>query len=124
GRDPRDIGPLMHDLQVQMHLFGRYGATMFALSGIDIALWDIAGKLAGQPLHRLLGGARRHQLAAYASLFRYNDAKVVAGLAERALGEGYGMLKLHESTVEPVAAARQVAGDAVPITLDVNCAWT
>ena len=124
GRDPRDIGALMQDLQLQMHLFGRYGATMFALSGIDIALWDIAGKLAGQPLHRLLGGARRRELAAYASLFRYNDAKVVAGLAEKALAEGYTMLKLHESTVEPVAAARRVAGEAVPITLDVNCAWT
>jgi D-galactarolactone cycloisomerase len=124
GKDPTQINALMHDLQVQMHLFGRYGATMFALSGVDLALWDIAGKLAKLPLSRLLGGARRTELFAYASLFKYNDAKTVARLSEQALGEGYTMLKLHEFTVEPVAAARKVAGDAIPITLDVNCAWS
>jgi L-alanine-DL-glutamate epimerase-like enolase superfamily enzyme len=124
GKDPTQINQVMHEMQVQMHLFGRYGATMFALSGVDLALWDIAGKLANLPLSRLLGGARRTELFAYASLFKYNDAKTVAALSEKALGEGYTMLKLHEFTVEPVVAARQVAGDAIPITLDVNCAWT
>ena len=78
GQDARDIAGLSYDLQQKLHLFGRYGATMFALSGIDLALWDIAGKLANQPLHRLIGGARRTELQAYASLFKYNDATTVA----------------------------------------------
>ena len=50
GRDPSAIDALMHDLQQTLHLFGRSGAVMYALSGVDIALWDIAGKVAGQPL--------------------------------------------------------------------------
>ena len=69
GRDPSAIDALMHDLQQTLHLFGRSGAVMYALSGVDIALWDIAGKVAGEPLYRLLGGTDR-ALPAYASLLR------------------------------------------------------
>src|SRR5947199_1757975 len=46
GRDARDIAKLSYELQQTLHLFGRYGITIFALSGLDIALWDIAGKAA------------------------------------------------------------------------------
>src|ERR1044072_4078284 len=56
GRDARDIARLSYELQQTLHLFGRYGITIFALSGLDIALWDIAAKAANLPLHRLLGG--------------------------------------------------------------------
>ena len=51
GRDPADIPALMRDLQHKVHLLGRTGPVMYALSGIDIALWDIAGKAAGQPVY-------------------------------------------------------------------------
>ena len=47
---------------------------MFALSGLDIALWDIAGKRVGKPLHELLGGAKKKQLPCYASLVRYGGS--------------------------------------------------
>ena len=57
GRDARDIAKLSYELQQSLHLFGRYGITIFALSGLDIALWDIAAKAANLPLHPLLGGA-------------------------------------------------------------------
>ena len=61
GRDPSQIAALHDDLQRVLHGVGRNGPTIYALSGIDIALWDIAGKVAGLPLYRLLGGgaARR-----------------------------------------------------------------
>ena len=70
---------------------------MYALSALDIALWDIAGKAAGLPLWRLLG-ATPQQLTAYASLLRYGDARSVAAACERALARGYRDIKLHEIT--------------------------
>ena len=74
GRDAADIAGLHAEIQKRLHIFGRFGITAFALSGLDIALWDIAGKAAGKPLHALLGGAKRERLACYASLLRYADA--------------------------------------------------
>ncbi|HEY9568480.1 MAG TPA: mandelate racemase/muconate lactonizing enzyme family protein, partial [Thalassobaculum sp.] len=65
GEDARDIAGLNHRLQQRLHLFGRHGITLFALSGLDIALWDIAGKAAGLPLARLFGGSTNRLLPAY-----------------------------------------------------------
>src|SRR5262244_2905451 len=59
GRDPTQIAAIHDDLQRMLHGVGRNGPTIYALSGIDIALWDLAGKAAGQPLYRLLGGGAR-----------------------------------------------------------------
>ena len=89
GRDARDIAKLSRDLQQALHLFGRYGITLFALSGLDIALWDIAGKAADLPLHRLLGGAGQTSLPAYASLLKYRDPERVAERTKQAIAEGY-----------------------------------
>ncbi len=124
GRDAADIAPLMKDIQLALHIFGRYGITIFALSGLEIALWDLAGKAAGQPLHRLVGGRARAAVPAYASLLKIGDASGVATQVTAALDEGYERIKLHESTVAPVAAARKAAGEGVPIMLDVNCVWS
>jgi D-galactarolactone cycloisomerase len=71
GRDPGQIAALNDELQRALHGVGRNGPVIYALSGIDIALWDIAGKVAGLPLYRLLGGSARADLPAYASLLRY-----------------------------------------------------
>jgi len=124
GRDPLLIGKLLHELQVTLHIFGRGGAIMFALSALDIALWDIAGKFAGQPVHRLLGGSDADGLRCYASLIRYSDPGLVGENVRRAISDGYRHIKLHEVTVGCVQAARDAAGDDVEITLDVNCPWT
>src|SRR5207253_7266364 len=56
--DAAEIPAFMEQIQRNLHLFGRYGITMFAISGLDIALWDLAAKATGVPLHRLIGEAR------------------------------------------------------------------
>jgi L-alanine-DL-glutamate epimerase-like enolase superfamily enzyme len=124
GRDPAQIAAIHDDLQRALHGVGRNGPTVYAPSGIDIALWDIAGKVAGLPLYRLLGGGAHADLPAYASLLRYGAAKDVAHYTEQALKRGYRHLKLHEITVPEVKAARDAAGAGVPIMLDTNCPWT
>jgi L-alanine-DL-glutamate epimerase-like enolase superfamily enzyme len=123
GRDPRGIEALMLELQQKLHIFGRSGPIIFGLSGIDIALWDIAGKLAQQPVHQLLGGGKA-ELPCYASMVRYTEPKVVAANVERALSEGFRHIKLHEIELPAVRAARQTAGELIDIMLDVNCPWT
>jgi L-alanine-DL-glutamate epimerase-like enolase superfamily enzyme len=124
GRDATQIAALNEDLQRALHGVGRNGPTVYALSGIDIALWDIAGKAAGLPLYRLLGGSACTDLPTYASLLRYGAAAVVARYTEQALSRGYRRIKLHEITVPEVKAARDAAGPGVPIMVDTNCPWT
>ena len=123
GRDPSGIDALMDDLQQTLHLFGRSGAVMYALSGVDIALWDIAGKTKGEPLYRLLAGTDR-ALPAYASLLRCKDSEAVAESCARALAQGYRQIKLHEITVPAVKAARDAIGPDVTLMLDTNCPWS
>ena len=124
GRDPRDIAGLNHQLQKALHLFGRYGITIFAIGGLDIALWDLAGKRAGKPLAELLGGPVRTEIDAYASLFHLHDIEIVAEHTRQALAQGYRYIKLHETEEPEVKAARETAGASVPIMVDTNCPWT
>jgi L-alanine-DL-glutamate epimerase-like enolase superfamily enzyme len=124
GRDPLSNESLTLELQQKLHIFGRGGPVTYGLSGIDIALWDIAGKAAGKPVHQLLGGCRAPKLPCYASLIRYTDPKVVAANVERALGQGFLHVKLHEIEIPAVYAARAAAGDDIAIMLDVNCPWS
>jgi L-alanine-DL-glutamate epimerase-like enolase superfamily enzyme len=123
GRDPSGVEALMRGLQQTLHLFGRSGAVMYALSGVDIALWDIAGKTAGKPLCALLGGQSR-PLQAYASLLRCSGPEAVARECARALDQGYSQIKLHEITVPAVKAARDAIGPDVLLMMDTNCPWT
>ena len=113
----------MHDLQQTLHLFGRSGAVMYALSGVDIALWDIAGKVAGKPLYKLLGGDGRARFppmrACCAAPGRTPSRKL-----PRALEQGYRQIKLHEITVPAVQAARDAVGPDVALMLDTNCPWS
>jgi len=123
GRDARDIAGLMESLKKPLHLFGRGGPVQYALSGLDIALWDLAGKRAGLPLAQLLGGGSRSAITAYNSLLRLNDPQVVSRACAISLERGFRRIKLHEVTVEAVAAARQAIGPDVDLMVDVNCAW-
>ena len=123
GEDSSDIAGLARKIFYRTHLFGRYGVTTFAISGVDIALWDLAGKRAGVPLYQLLGGAESREVKAYASLVRYSDRDQMAADAEKASGEGYEMLKLHQIDVESIQRGREAMGDDPFLTVDVNCQW-
>lgn len=124
GRDSSDVAALMDDLHRRFHNFGRNGSVTFALSGIDIALWDLAGQRAGRPLHVLFGGGGGvDRVPAYASLMRYREPDLVARTAARAVAEGYREVKLHERGVAETEAAREAVGPETALSLDVNCAW-
>jgi L-alanine-DL-glutamate epimerase-like enolase superfamily enzyme len=124
GKTIDDIAQLAKDIQKNLHLFGRYGITIFALSGLEIALWDALGKEKNKPIYELLGKKVRDKLPAYASLFRYNDPDTVAKKCEESLKDNYKFVKLHEIEEEPIKAARETLGDGYPIMLDTNCPWT
>jgi L-alanine-DL-glutamate epimerase-like enolase superfamily enzyme len=124
GRNASDIGGIAEGLGQAMHLFGRNGPLIYALAGVDIALWDIAGKHAGLPLHALIGGARRDRIPCYASLLRYGEPALTARNAAAAAAEGYAAVKLHEVDVAAVRAARDALGPDVPLMDDVNCPWS
>jgi L-alanine-DL-glutamate epimerase-like enolase superfamily enzyme len=115
------IPAFMEQIQRNLHLFGRYGITMFAISALDIALWDLAAKARGEPLHRLIGVRRRTHIPAYASLLRIGKPELVANECAAALGRGYPAIKLHETTVPAVLAAREAIGPGVPLMVDMNC---
>lgn len=119
--DAAGIPAVMEQIQRNLHLFGRYGITMFAISGLDIALWDLAAKIKGVPVHRLLGETRRPAIPAYASLLRIGSPDNIAAECKKALALGYGAIKLHETTAPAVYAAREAIGPGVPLMVDMNC---
>jgi len=124
GRDVAERDAILDDLRQKLHIIGRYGVTMFAISAADIALHDLAAKAEGKSLAAYLGGRRHDSLPAYASLIRYGDADLVSRVAGDAAAEGYGMIKLHEIDLAHVRAGRAAIGPDVALTNDVNCNWT
>ena len=112
-------------------LVGRRGALLRAISAVDIALWDLAGKRAGIPLYRLLGGYQA-EVPAYASGGYYLEGKGPDGLAremERYLRAGFTSVKIKvggvsiEEDVSRVRAARNAIGPNVRLALDANNAY-
>ena len=124
GRDPRDPGPILDDLRHALHITGRYGITMFCISAADIALWDLAAKAEGVSLATRIGGRKRADVPAYASLVRYADDKLIARMTDKAVAEGYRTIKLHEIELGHIRAGREAAGRDVAVTVDVNCNWS
>ena len=109
-------GELTPRLERMLHNLGRAGSVMHALSGLDIALWDIRGKLEGVPVV----DAARRRAAASASRSTRRCCNMPARSSDvrrntaRALERGYRHIKLHERTAEAVAAAREVTGPGYP----------
>lgn len=124
GREVEDVATFTLELQRKLHIWGRYGITIFAISGLDIALWDLAAKRKGVSLAKYLGGRKRDSVPAYASLVRYAEAGPLQAVTARACGEGFTDIKLHEPGYDSIAAAREAVGNTVRLTTDVNCGWS
>jgi L-alanine-DL-glutamate epimerase-like enolase superfamily enzyme len=123
GQDATDPA-LPARIERLLHGMGRAGPVLHAISGLDIALWDIRGKLEGVSVSTLLGGVKRKHVETYASLLQYSgNIEHVKRNTARALERGYRHIKLHERTADAVAAAREVTGPDIPIKVDTNCAW-
>jgi D-galactarolactone cycloisomerase len=133
GQDPLDTSVLWDRCYNATRDQGQKGVTVCALSAIDIALWDIKGKALGLPVHKLLGGAYRTKVRAYATgLYEpQGSANVVEALVEEALGyksQGFRGVKLkvgygHETDVSYVAAVRNAIGPEMTLMLDANHAY-
>jgi L-alanine-DL-glutamate epimerase-like enolase superfamily enzyme len=124
GQDPTEIEALVDRLQRALMIWGRRGLAMMAVSGVELALWDLAGKARGVPVYALLGGLVQRSVRAYASLPRYEAAADVARAAAAMAKAGFGAIKLHQIDVASVAAAREAVGDGVELMLDTNCPWS
>jgi galactonate dehydratase len=134
GRDPRDIERLVGELIRDQYQGG--ATVMTAISGVEIALWDLLGKHCGQPVYRLLGGRCHCTLPAYANGW-YGAAHTPAEYAERArdvVARGYRALKFdpfgtawkelspqeQEAALERVAAVRQAVGPTVGLMIEFH----
>ena len=124
GRDATQISKIKHDLEFQLHNFGRVGGIEYGIAAIDIALWDLLGKSCEQPLSRFIGGAHVDQVEVYASLLRYGNVDDVTKATHRAVERGYRYIKLHEIGLKEIRAAAEAARGQARVMLDTNCPWT
>src|SRR3712207_8524722 len=100
--------------------YARGGLGMYAIGGVEMALWDILGIVRGASVCELLGGPVRPRLRAYASMMRYDSPADVAAACERLVGRGYTLLKLHQTDVEAVEAAREAGGPGAGLRGDTE----
>lgn len=125
GRDENDVATLW-DIMRKMTFTGGYGITTGAISGIDIALWDLLGKKMSLPVCKLLGSISTSSIRRYVSLSRYrsiDDLKIVCG---KLLAAGYNSIKLHqppENTLESVKVLRNEFGYGFELMVDLNCGF-
>jgi L-alanine-DL-glutamate epimerase-like enolase superfamily enzyme len=116
--------------------FGRKGIGMTAISAVDIALWDLLGKAAKQPVYRLLGGRTKQRIPVYASRLYATDLETLAAEAARYKDEGYKAMKLRfgwgptdgaegmQHNIDLVRTVRQTVGDGIDVMADAYMGWT
>ncbi len=144
GADPLQIEALWQQMYVGTAMNGRRGAVVHAMGAIDMALWDIKGKVAGKPIFELLGGAKQPHVVPYASLQpagnhweEYRDS--LCAWAERAKGLGFravkaevtmngpyahdGMREPYEAHTRVVEAVRKTLGPDIALMIDVQYMW-
>ena len=130
GRDPRNIAELWDLMYDHTTTFGRRGVVINAISGIDIALWDILGKASGEPLHRLLGDAGHESIPTYASDLWPASAEEAVAKARSFVERGFRAMKLGwgglgddvDADAATVASIRRAVGPDVDIMVDIGVA--
>lgn len=122
GEDPLQIVRLWEKMYRGSRGYGRKGASIIAISGIDIALWDILGKALNVPIYQLLGGSVRDKLKCYASLPPYggDPTKEVV----RCIEDGYKAVKIkawYPNELKYIGKVRDAIGSNVDLLVDANC---
>lgn len=135
-QNPWDIEFLWQHMYRKTMAFGRKGIGMTAISAVDIALWDLLGKSAKQPVYRLLGGRTKQRIPVYASRLYSVPLDDLAEEAKRYKNEGYKAMKLRfgwgptdgaagmQRNVELVRTVREAVGDGVDVMADAYMGWT
>jgi galactonate dehydratase len=127
GEDPLDRRRLWN--RMRGVLSGRSGGILIeAIAGLDIALWDIAGKAAGLPVFKLLGGVGRSHILAYASSINWSDDASVEREIASALAAGFRHIKVKigrpvADAIARAKLARRLAGGSIGLSVDANWAY-
>lgn len=136
GQNPWDIERLWQHMYRKTMAFGRKGIGMVAISALDIALWDILGKSARQPVYRLLGGRTKTRIPVYASRLYSVELSELAAEAKRYKAEGYRAMKLRfgwgpadgatgmQRNLALVRTVRETVGDGIDVMADAYMGWT
>jgi D-galactarolactone cycloisomerase len=129
GQDALATELIWQTLYNQFRDQGQKGLTITAISGVDIALWDLKGRLLGQPIHRLMGGPLRREVRAYATgTYRRGSGNALDYITEDVRGyvrEGFPAVKLKigfgvEEDLALIAAVRETIGPSTGLMLDAN----
>lgn len=133
GADPRDTEVLWHRMYHHTRDYGRKGSVVAAISAVDIACWDIAGKALGLPIHQLMGGAFRRRVRPYATGFYrisgQGEAERLADEAIRHYEAGFSAMKVKLGYGVPDdlecmrAIGRAVQGKPITLMVDTNHAY-
>ncbi len=136
GADPWDVEFLWQQMYRRTLAFGRKGVAMTAISAVDIALWDLLGKDAKQPVFRLLGGRTKDKIPVYASRLYAMPIPELRAEAQKYKDEGYKMMKLRfgwgpidgaagmQKNIELIRNVREVIGYDIDLMCDAYMGWT
>ena len=130
GRDPRDAVVIQEDLYDLMRVRGFFGGFYVdAIAGVDIAIWDLFGKLVGQPVVKLLGGQRQTTIPAYVSGLPGATLQDRLALARSFAGKGFSAFKYHaavsfDGIVEEMRMLREGLGPHVRLMVDLHWKFT
>lgn len=125
GANPLNIELLWDQMYSSMLFYGRRGIGIMAISGVDLALWDIAGKHAGVPVHKLLGGPTREKVPAY---YTGEDMEAAMRMGFRAfkLPIRYGLKDGRAAMADTIAQLKRIRaliGPDAELMIDVGCQW-
>lgn len=136
GEDPFKVELIWSKLYRSSARFGRRGVAISAISGIDIALWDIMGKALNVPVYELLGGKTRDEIQVYASrLYALKDLDALADEARGYVKEGFTMLKQRfgfgpadgvkgmKGNIALIKTVREAVGDEIEVAADAYMGW-